>query len=182
MAKVQLLIDPETAAAANAAVSGKLIAPEHAVVKGKTKKWMQTLEISDATGEFKTEGFNAGDPPDPRFSFTVKFTIPPDVDATDPNNGKPFTQWYDIRPDAFHNPAHLRYKANNFAMGRLNSLLRAVGFILPVGEGVDYGEYFSADEGERSAVASMRTIALIREYDDKNGVSRQTIDEFLPVE
>lgn len=182
MAKVQLLIDPETAAAANAAVSGKLLPPENAVVKGKTKKWMQTLEISAATGEYKDEPFTAGDPKDPRFSFTIKFIVPPDVDAADPNNGRPFTQWYDVRPDAFHNPSHPRYKANNFTIGRLNALLRATGFEIASGEVVDYGEYFSADEGEKSMVDSLRVIALVREYEDKNGEMRQTIDDFLPVE
>jgi hypothetical protein len=181
MARVRVLVDPETAAAAAAAVSGRLIAPESATVKGKTKKWMQVLEISDCNAEIKTEADKDG-VPDTRTSFTVKFIVPPDIDAADPNNGKPFTQWYDIREEAFHNPTHPRYKGTNFAIGRLNSLLRATGIEIPPGEMVDYGEYLSADAGERSMVVGLRVNALIREYEDNNsGQTRQTVDEYLSV-
>jgi len=182
MARVRVLVDPETAAAAAAAVSGRLAPPTHAVVKGNVKKWMQVLEISDCNAEIKTENDKDSGLPDTRTSFTVKFIVPPDVDSSDPNNGRPFTQWYDIREEAFHNPGHPRYKGTNYAIGRLNSLLRATGFEVPHGEMADFGEFLSADEGERSQVVGLRVNALIREYEDNNGQLRQTVDDFLPAD
>jgi hypothetical protein len=46
----------------------------------------------------------------------------------------------------------------------------------------DFGEFLSADEGERSQVVGLRVNALIREYEDNNGQLRQTVDDFLPAD
>jgi len=173
MAKFQMLIDPETAAAAQAAVSRQLLPPPDAVSRGGSVRWNQPLEVSNVAAAPNTK--------DPTgMTITVKFIVPPDVDPDDPNNGKTFMQWYDVLPAAFHNPGHDRYKANNINIGKLNSLLRAAGYDLPHGEALDYGDFFSADEGDQPVIVGHRVEALVRQY-VYDGKERQTVDEFFSV-
>lgn len=156
-----LIIDSQTIADANAASSFVWEVPDNAHVKGDHTKpggvasWSEIVEVtSSAMGDDEKEPGTT--------CIKLQFTVPADV--TSVNVGRQAHQmWLRVTPAAFHNKNHEKYKRNNFAIARLNGLLRACGFEIPSGESVDYGAYFdSPDAGTPSPVVSQRVVAYMK--------------------
>jgi hypothetical protein len=180
MPKVSLLVDQKTLADANAAVSRNLIVPENAVRKttkdGETAKWNEELEITGSSikpSERKKD----------TMTILVQTQVVVDKDPDNVNAGRKFGLFFDVTPKAFHNSDHEFYKANNQNIGRLNALLRALNLMpeaVDPDEMLDYGDFFSADDGDNAPVVGLRVVALIRQR-PYNGKEYQNADEFIAV-
>lgn len=190
MARVDLWLDSDDVAAANSSGGFNFIIPDDAVRKGnlddpaddKAKaSWTQTLDIVESKFyEDETKGdvtYNC-------VTAEVTFQVPPDAirpdGKADPNAGKQHRVWYRVIPAALKNKQHPKYKANNFALGKLNGICRAIwgSEVFPHGAKVNLGDYF---DGDRPAVVGNRVTAGMR-ASKWDGSRRDELTDFVPRE
>jgi len=187
--RVDLWLDDDDIASANASGSFHFIVPPDAVRKGnlddpndeKAKaSWVQQLQIIESKFyEDKTKG----DIPLECVTGEVTFQVPMDAsraEGPDPNAGKQFRVWYRVVPSAMKNKSHPKYKANNFALGKLNAICRAIwgSAVFPSGQKINLGEYFG---GDNPPVVGNKVTSNFR-ASKWDGERRDEITDFIPLE
>jgi len=190
--RVDLWLDDEDVASANTSGSFHFTIPDDAVRKGnlddpnddKAKaSWSQRLYIieskfyeDDAKGSKGTESY-------PCITGEVTFQVPPDAlrgSATDPNAGKQHRVWYRVVPASMKNKTHPKFKASNYALGKLNAICRAIwgSKVFPSGERINLGEYFG---GDSPPVVGNYVLSNMR-ASKWDGERRDEITDFVPLE
>jgi hypothetical protein len=186
--RVDLWLDSDDIASANQ--SGfEFQIPDDAVRKGnlddpadeKAKaSWTQKLDVVES--KFY-EDETKGDNPTDCVVAEIVFQVPSNAlrgATADPNAGKQLRVWYRVVPAALKNKNHAKYKANNFAIGKLSSCARAVwgSKVFPHGAKINFGEYFG---GEPAPVVGNTVTAHLKAY-KYNGNRKDEITDFIPLE
>ena len=195
MAQVDLWLDDDDIAAANAAGKFTFTVPDDAVKRGnlddpnddKAKAmWVQSLEIVEAK-MYEDEARDKDGNTYPAICAEVKFQVPPDAlrstGEPDPNAGKNHMAWYRIVKAAIKNKQHPKYKANNFNLGRLNSILRSVWGSDGITHGtrVNFADFFHASDGQLPAVVGKTVVANVK-ASKYEGERKDELMDFVPLE
>lgn len=197
MSAIDLWLDEDDVAAANASTQFTFTPPDDAVRRGnlddpkddKAKAtWVQSLEIVESkVYEDKTKPGSGGGEVFDAITFEVKFQVPGDArrpsGVPDPNSGKTQTAWYRVVPAALKNKQHPKYGATNFALGKLNGILRSIwgSAVFPHGTKVNLSEFYAGQAGGPAPVVKQTVVANMRQnkYD---GQKRDEFTDFVPAE
>lgn len=195
MANIDLWLDSDDIASANASSGFLFTIPSDAIKRGDFNNsgdlkaradWPQhTMTIT----ECKWYNGTTKDKDGVEYKCIVaelSFQIPPDSlrpdGSPDPNAGRSHRVWWRIVPDAMKNKNHPKFKANNFALKQLGGCLRSIwgSAIFPTGERVNYGAYFG---GDNPSVVGQTVSAGIRQARQAwNGEIQDEISDFIPLE
>src|SRR5437773_2173536 len=133
MEPISLIISPELIKAAQELNSPLLKVPDDAFHgKGDSKRWPERLAITRVACEKVEES--------DRYAFQVGFKVSAES-PTPVNRGRNTRGYYLYNPKA--NGDEKDAFMSKITLSRLDSLLRAVGYVFPPGESVDYGNLFS---------------------------------------
>jgi hypothetical protein len=189
MARVDLWLDSDDIASAN--TSGfNFVIPDDAVRKGNLDdpnddkaraSWSQKLSIVEA--KLYEDETKKDDTSYDCVVAEIVFQVPPDATrgtTADPNAGKQHRVWYRVVPAAMKNKVHAKYKANNFAIGKLSGICRAIwgSKVFPHGSKINFGDYFG---GDPAAVVGQTVTANMR-ANKYNGERRDELTDFIPLE
>jgi hypothetical protein len=199
MGNINLFVDDEDMAAAEAASQFSFEVPPDAVSKGNLKDlndskaqalWIQHLEIVESKMYEDTAKDKDGNTY-PCIVAEVKFQVPSNgmrviagQAVPDPNAGRSMTQWFRIVPAAMKNKAHPKYKANNFANGKLLGIARSIWgtAVIPHGVKTDLANFFDpAAPGTNAAVVGGTVVTNLRQ-NRYEGKLRDELTDFVPKE
>lgn len=190
MTRVDLWLDSDDVAAANQSGGFNFTVPDDAVRKGNLEdpaddkakaSWTQKLEIVEAKlYEDETKGDVTYDCITAEITFQVPASAVRPDGKTDPNAGKQHRVWYRVIPAALKNKQHPKYKANNFALGKLNAICRGVwgSQVFPHGAKVNLGDYFG---GDNPPVVGKHVLTSMR-ASKWDGNRRDEITDIVPLE
>jgi hypothetical protein len=201
MSKVDMFLDDDDIASANASQQYFFKPPSDAVLKGNLDdpgdekaraSWVQELEVVESKlYEDQTKGEHTY----PCLTYELKLQVPahalrPTGEA-DPNAGRSTTFWYrmvyalapDGRKLALKDKNHPKFKANSFNLGRLNGILRSIwgSSVFPSGTRVNLADYYYAEGSAIPAVTGKKIVAYI-EQSKWNGKRRDELTDFIPFE
>lgn len=201
MSKVDMFLDDEDIASANASQQYFFTPPSDAVTKGNLDdprddkaraSWVQTLDVIESK---LYEDQTKGESVHPCLTYELKLQVPahalrPSGEA-DPNAGRSTTFWYrmvyTLAPDgrklALKDKNHPKFKANNFNLGRLNGILRSIwgSSVFPHGQRVNLADYYFAEGGATPPVVGKKIVAYIEQSKYKNK-RRDELTDFVPFE
>lgn len=198
MGNINLFVDDEDVDAADAASQWTFEVPPDAVRKGNLKdiaddkaraEWVQRLQI---VASKMTEDVTEKDGTKyPCVVAEVQFQVPADAQrksgegyGPDPNAGRKMTQWYRIVPSAMKNPQHPKFKANNFAYGKLLGIARSAygTSVIPRGVKTDLATFFdSPGDGQTPVIVGQSIVANIRQS-RYEGKLRDEFTDLIPLE
>ncbi len=193
MANIDLWLDSDDIASANASSGFLFTPPDDAVKRGNLADpadnkaradWPQTqLNITECKWYNGTTKDSNG-VEYPCVVAEVVFQVPPNAlrpdGSPDPNSGKSHRVWWRVVPGAMKKKDHPKFKANNFAIGKLSGCLRSIwgSAIFPPGSKVNYGDYFG---GDRPAVIGS-TVSVGMRQSKWNGETKDELTDFVPLE
>ena len=194
MSRVDLWLDDDDIAAASVSNNGGFLfeIPADAVRKGNLDdpkddkaraSWTQRLQIVESKF-YEDQANGEGDTKYPCITAEISFQVPPNSarpDGTpDPNSGKQHRVWLRVVPSAMKDKQHPKYKANNFALGKLNGILRSIwgSQVFPSGVKINLGEYFG---GDTPPVIHQHIVAEMR-ASKWNGKRRDEVSDLVPLE
>jgi hypothetical protein len=199
MGNINLFVDDEDMAAAEAASQFTFEVPLDAVTKGNLKDlnddkaqalWVQRLEVIESKMYEDTAKDKDGNTY-PCVVAEAKFQVPANgmrvvagQAVADPNAGRSITQWFRIVPSAMKNRAHPKYKANNFANGKLLGIARSIWgtAVIPHGVRTDLAQFFdTAGPGQSAAVVGGTVVVNVRQ-NRYEGRLRDELTDFVPKE
>lgn len=187
MTAPSLYISPKVMAEVNASQSMKLKVPTDAVTKGfgddASFTWVELFTIVGSTVAPDKNN-------DKRLVFELKFRVPDDTPFPT-NVGKTKTEWFRVNPDSLSSEANADYRMSLISIGRLKMLVRACGFDLDEGSGVDLAAYFaSSGPADPAPVQGVRIFGRLVDKpgknkqgetkdDDGNQIRQQDITKFV---
>jgi len=195
--KVDLWLDSEDIASAQQSNSFNFEVPVDAVKKGnlddpnddKAKAtWMQALDIVEV--KFYEDETAPTQKDASRYDCVtaeIKFQVPADATrssgAADPNAGRSTTVWYRVVPAAMKNKNHAKYKANNFALGNLNGILRSIwgSSVFPHGASANLGDFYGSENGADAPVVGKRVLCTVKQS-KYEGNKKDELRDFVPQE
>lgn len=194
MERVDLWLDDDDIKSAHASTGFDFAIPADAVRRGDVEDpadlkgradWAQVMTVQECKFYAdQTKAPAGGGETYPCVTAEISFQIASDAlrpnGEPDPNAGKQKRVWWRIVPAAMKNKQHPKYKANNFAIGRLSGLLRSIwgSTIFPPGQRVNYGEYFG---GDNPPVVG-QSVSCNIQASKWNGTRQDDITEFVPRE
>jgi hypothetical protein len=174
--QVDYFLDDDDIKDADAAGRFLFDVPPDAVVRGNVKDgnddkykatWTQTLEVIEA----KMYEDSTKDKQGNEYASVcveVVFQVPSSAIRSqdglpDPNAGKQARAWYRMVPAAQRNKQHPKFKANNWALGRLLGILRSIwgAEVIPHGTRPNLGEFYS---GDQPPVVGKTVVATVKQY------------------
>lgn len=191
MAKLDLWLDSEDVRDAQNSSSFLFTIPDDAAKRGnfedlnddKAKAtWVQRLQITEVKMyEDKTKDKEGNEYPS--ICFELAFTVPPDAmrpktGQPDPNAGRQHRAWYRIVQAAMKNKQHPKYKANNFANGKLTAIVRAIwgSEAFPPGQRVNLGDFFGTD------ILVSQFVTATMKASKYDGEPKNELVDFVPLE
>ena len=192
MARVDLWLDDDDVAAAQTAGQFTFQVPDDCTSRrgnledpndDKAKaSWTQKLEVIESKF-YEDEAKDKDGHTYPAICAEVQFQVPSDAvrkGLPDPNAGKSHRAWYRVVPAAMKNKQHSKYKANNFNLGRMNSILRGIWgtAVFPHGTKVNLGEFYG---GDSPPVVGKTVIANVR-ASKYEGERKDELTDFIPLE
>lgn len=193
MPEINLFVDSDDVAAAQAAGQFTFMVPSDAVKRGNLDdpnddkafaKWIQRLEVIESKWYEDTTKAGANGQTYPCIVAEVKFQVAPDAQRSngepDPNAGKTHTVWYRVVSAAMKEKLHPKYRANNFALGRMNGLVRAIWgtAAFPHGAKTNLANFYA---GTPAPVVGKTIVANVK-ANRYEGERKDELTDFVPQE